>query len=275
MESDLQVHSEPPVKSAMESDLGDAIAAHRIIVHFQPQFESRSGRGCGVEALARWPRFDGRQTPPGTFIPVAERTGLIGAMGVSVLYQACSTLAAWSRLGTDWPTLSVNVSARQIDEDFGIAIEQVIDLTGFPVERLELEITESVLGADSNRSIRCMNHWKRLGVRIALDDFGTGYSSLSYLSRLPVDRLKVDKSFVHRMTFDRKTAAIVRAVCALGEDIGVDVLAEGIETEWQFEMLEGFGCRHMQGNLLAKSLPAAAARALLAKPWGARGLDAA
>ena len=166
--------------------------------------------------------------------------------------------------------MSVNVSTLQINEEFGAIIERVIEVTGFPGSRLELEITESSLISDTGRAIDCMEQWKELGVQIAVDDFGTGYSSLSYLSRLPVDRLKLDKSFVHRMPFERKTAAIVRSVLALGRDMGIAVLAEGIETERQFDMLERLGCLQVQGYLFAQPAPEKEVHSLLAMPWGTR-----
>jgi EAL domain-containing protein (putative c-di-GMP-specific phosphodiesterase class I) len=166
--------------------------------------------------------------------------------------------------------LSVNVSTHQINEEFCDVVKRILERTGFAGERLELEITESALIANAELAIRCCERWRELGVHIAVDDFGTGYSSLSYLSRLPVDRLKLDKSFVHRMIAEKKTAAIVRSVLALGKDLGVAVLVEGIETEAQFAMLEQMGCEQVQGFLLAKPVPANEARALLLMPWGAR-----
>jgi EAL domain-containing protein (putative c-di-GMP-specific phosphodiesterase class I) len=146
----------------------------------------------------------------------------------------------------------------------------VIELTGFPAERLELEITESALIADAELALECMAQWKALGVRIALDDFGTGYSSLSYLSKLPVDRLKLDKSLIHNMTTEPKDAAIARAVISLGQELGLAVIAEGVETEEQFTMLRGLGCEQVQGYLLATPASAAEARALLRMRWGGR-----
>jgi EAL domain-containing protein (putative c-di-GMP-specific phosphodiesterase class I) len=147
----------------------------------------------------------------------------------------------------------------------------VIELTGFPAERLELEITESVLIRNPELVLECLAQWKRLGVRIAVDDFGTGYSSLSYLSVLPVDRLKLDKSLVQSMTREPKDAAIVRAVISLGHELGVAVIAEGVETERQLEMLERLGCRQAQGYLFARPMCAAEARTIMVRMWGASG----
>jgi EAL domain-containing protein (putative c-di-GMP-specific phosphodiesterase class I) len=265
-------------RAQLEIDLQAAIAQCQIDLHFQPQYDLRTGRGAGVEALARWSRYNGEQIPPATFIPVAEHLGLIGALGSSVLARACSTLCEWRDGGATPPTLSVNVSALQMNEAFCAEVSRILRDTGFPAERLELEITESALIDDVELALQCVREWKSLGIHIAVDDFGTGYCGLSYLSRLPVDRLKLDKSFVQRMPFERKTAAIVRSVFALGKELDISVLAEGIETERECEMLETLGCRQVQGDLMAKAGPSQEAHSLLMKPWGRRrdrGLNAA
>jgi EAL domain-containing protein (putative c-di-GMP-specific phosphodiesterase class I) len=250
--------------------LADAIERQELTVHYQPQYAMGNGRGCGMEALARWTLPDGEDISPSIFIPIAEQAGLIRALGAWVLQQACEAACCWPDLGGCPPTLSVNISTHQINRDFFAVLERIISVTGFPAERLELEITESALIADAELAIDCMEKWKELGVQIAVDDFGTGYSSLSYLSRLPVDRLKLDKSFIQRMPFERKTAAIVRSMFGLGREMGMAVLAEGIETERQFDILEHMGCQQVQGYLFAKPAPAKEARALLLMPWGTR-----
>jgi EAL domain-containing protein (putative c-di-GMP-specific phosphodiesterase class I) len=167
-------------------------------------------------------------------------------------------------------TLSVNVSAHQVDSVFCAALESIMDRTGFPAERLELEITESALFGDPKLALECLSRWKELGVRIALDDFGTGYCSLSYLSQLPVDRVKLDKSFTQTIVSDRRNAVIVRAVIDLCGEMGISVLAEGVETELQLEMLKDYGCGHAQGYLMASPAPQHIARAILGKRWGNR-----
>jgi EAL domain-containing protein (putative c-di-GMP-specific phosphodiesterase class I) len=270
-----RIRSKP--RTQLECDLREAVAMRKILVHFQPQYDLQTGRGIGMEALARWSRFDSEYVPPARFIPVAERCGLINALGSSVLHQACDALSEWS--DTDLPpTLSVNISARQVNEDFCIEVARIIEVTGVPASLVELEITETALMTHLDLAAQCFTAWRQLGVRIAIDDFGTGYSSLSYLSRLPVDRLKLDQSFIARMTGDHKTAAIVRAIIALGNDLGIAVLAEGIETEQQLGLLLEMGCPQGQGDLFSKAVPACAIRNLLAQPWGARwsgGLHAA
>jgi len=285
MESGLKVlsvkrfasrHNRPQAKLA--SDLGEAISQEDIAVHFQPQYELCSGRAVGVEALARWVRLDGRITPPSSFIPVAERFGMIGAIGVSVLYQACSTLCEWTPVERNAPLLCVNVSALQLTVEFAAVLAGILELTEFPGNRLELEVTETSRISNVSRTALILAQCRRHGVRIALDDFGTAYSGFAYLAQLPVDRLKLDQSFVQAMENNRKAAAIVRSVIALGSDMGIDVLAEGIETERQLEMLTVMGCPHGQGNLLSRPLPADAARDFMNRPWGLRhagGLHAA
>ncbi len=271
----LQFHSGDVERHAqrrmqLETGLRNAILHHELILHYQPQFEMRSGRACGVEALTRWFRSDGETIAPSLFIPLAEQTGLIAALGGWVLQEACNTVSAWHGPDEETPTLCINVSTHQIREEFAALLARVIELTGFPAERLELEITESVLMENAELALKCLAQLKGLGVRIAVDDFGTGYSSLSYLSQLPVDRLKIDKSLIHSMTSEPKDAAIVRAVISLGRELGFAVLAEGVETEEQFEMLQRLGCQQVQGYLLTPPACATEARALLMSRWGAR-----
>jgi EAL domain-containing protein (putative c-di-GMP-specific phosphodiesterase class I) len=188
----------------IEQDLAEALRLRTLRVEYQPQFDLSNGQGCGVEALARWVRSTGEIIAPSVFIRLAERSGLIRTLGEWVLQSACATAGAWCSRPAQQTTLSVNVSALQIDEEFCGVIERTLKKTGFPAKQLELEITESALMADPALSIDYLKAWKQLGVRIAMDDFGTGYSSLSSLSRLPVDRLKLDRSLIHRMTLDSK-----------------------------------------------------------------------
>ena len=250
--------------------LRNAIEQDELSLHYQPQYETRSGGQCGVEALARWFLPDGETIAPTKFVRAAEANGLISALGAWVLNRACSTVVAWPRLGGQVPTLCVNVSPGQISEEFSSILVTTLARTGFPPSRLELEITESMLIEQPDLALDCIAQWKKIGVRIALDDFGTGFCSLSYLSRLPVDRIKIDKSLIHRMLVDVKTAAIVRAVISLGEDLGVTVLAEGVETEAQLALLSHMRCQQVQGYLLAFPSFAGEAKTLLGVNWGKR-----
>jgi EAL domain-containing protein (putative c-di-GMP-specific phosphodiesterase class I)/PAS domain-containing protein len=264
----LQHGTKRPVP--LEMELGDALQRHALSVHFQPQYDLKSGRGCGVEALARWVLSTGDIIPPSVFIPVAERAGLIHDLGAWVLQSACESTVAWCGRSAQPPTLSVNVSALQIDSNFCSLIGRTLKQFAFPAQQLELEITESALIANTELTIEYMNEWKRLGVRIAVDDFGTGYSSLNYLSRLPIDRLKLDQSLVQMMTQSSKSAAVLRSIVSLGAELGVDVMAEGVETELQFQMLTDLGCPRVQGYLLGRPMPASQAQVVLKKSWGNR-----
>ncbi len=254
----------------LETALGEALQRCALTVQYQPQYELDTGRGCGVEALARWVLSSGKIVSPAIFIPVAERTGMIHDLGAWVLRSACETAAAWCRRAGQSTTLSVNVSVLQIDAQFGTVIGQTLKHSDFPAQQLELEITESAFIANTELAIEYLNEWKQLGVRIAVDDFGTGYSSLSYLSRLPVDRLKIDQSLIHMMTLNAKSTAIMRSIISLGAELGIDVIAEGVETEQQLQMLVDLGCPRVQGYLLGRPMSANQAQVVLRKAWGNR-----
>lgn len=271
----FQFHSSDRVRHAqerrrLEADLRTAIRRAQMRLHFQPQFDVRTGQVCGVEALTRWYREDGSSISPATFIPLAEQSGLIEALGEWALQAGCGVAAHWKGHDGVAPTVSVNVSIQQISERFTSVLAEAIRLTGLPAGRLELEITESVLISNPSQVLDCLAEWKRLGVRVAVDDFGTGYSSLSYLSRLPVDRLKIDKSLVQGMMVEPKDSAIVRAVISLGRELGFTVIAEGVETEEQLAALEALGCEQAQGFLFAAPADAPNAEALMNRRWGAR-----
>jgi EAL domain-containing protein (putative c-di-GMP-specific phosphodiesterase class I) len=254
----------------LTAHLREAIAEHRLSLDYQPQFDLRSGAGIGVEALARWIPRDTGIISPSIFIPLAEPSGLIAALGTAVLELACETVVQWRAPPELNHTLSVNVSAHQVDAAFCDALEHIVGRTGFDPRRLELEITESALFSHEPLALACLSRWKDLGVRVALDDFGTGYCSLSHLSKLPVDRIKLDKHFVRNMLTDRKNAAIVRTMIGLGRELGITVLAEGVEAEAQLDALLAMDCPQAQGYLMAPPLPVAEARLLLNTHWGRR-----
>ncbi len=204
------------------------------------------------------------------FVPLAEQTGLIAPLGNWALREACKSLVGWVNRGGPSCTLAVNVSSPQICPQFTRDIAAALAATGLPPAQLELEITESVLIGNADAALDCIAEWKRLGVQVAVDDFGTGYSSLSYLSRLPVDRLKMDKALIRGMTMDSRDATIVRAVISLGRELGFTVLAEGVETEEQLDMLAALGCQQAQGYLFAVPAAANEALAVMGRRWGAR-----
>jgi diguanylate cyclase (GGDEF)-like protein len=271
----FQFHSSDLVRHAqerrrLEASLRSAIEREEMELHFQPQYDIRSGQVCGVEALTRWFRAGGSPVSPAMFIPLAEQSGLIDALGAWALRSGCEAAMRWKSDHEPPPTVCVNVSTQQINEPFTAVIERALEATGLPAERLELEITESVLISNADVVLECLAQWKRLGVRVAVDDFGTGYSSLSYLSRLPVDRLKVDKSLVQGMMGEPKDAAIVRAVLSLSRELGFTVIAEGVETEAQLAMLADLGCQQAQGYLLAAPAEAAEVSAMMHSRWGMR-----
>jgi EAL domain-containing protein (putative c-di-GMP-specific phosphodiesterase class I)/PAS domain-containing protein len=266
------VAAEPPPQeqAQMEASLGDALQRHALTLQYQPQYELHTGRGCGVEALARWTLCTGAVIAPSVFIPLAERTGMIHALGAWVLKSACDTAYEWCSRDAQRTTLSVNISALQIREEFCTVIQRALRESGFPAKHLELEITESALIGNTDFTIECLKQWKQLGVQIAVDDFGTGRSSLTYLSRLPVDRLKLDQSLINRMTIDPKSTTVMRSIISMGAELGIDVTAEGVETEQQLQMLEELGCPRVQGYLLGRPMPAKQAQIALRRAWGNR-----
>jgi EAL domain-containing protein (putative c-di-GMP-specific phosphodiesterase class I) len=266
----LEVQTAVKEQSRLAANLGDGMQRHSLSLQYQPQFELHTGRGCGVEALARWTLSTGQIIAPSVFIPLAERVGMIHALGAWVLKAACETAYAWCSRDAQRTTLAVNVSALQINEEFCTVIGRTLKESRFPAKHLELEITESALIGNTELTIECLKQWKRLGVQIAVDDYGTGYSSLNYLSRLPVDCLKLYQSLIHRMTLDAKSKTVMRSIISLGADLGIDVIAEGVETEQQLQMLEDLGCPRGQGYLLARPMPPTQAQVALRKPWGNR-----
>jgi EAL domain-containing protein (putative c-di-GMP-specific phosphodiesterase class I) len=267
------VVDDPRKRVLFTAQLREAIERQELTLHYQPQYRSLDGKPCGVEALARWFPVNGKPVSPIVFIRQAEQSGLISALGHWVLKEACRTAMTWCPPGDEPPILCVNVSPHQICPEFSGILAQTLESTGFPAARLELEITEGILIENPEFALQRLAQWKQLGVRIALDDFGTGYSSLSYLSRLPVDRLKIDRSLIQRVDTDSKTAAIVRALISLGDDLGFAVLAEGVETEAQFELLLGMGCQQMQGYLLTRPVSACHVETLLTQRWGLRRVN--
>jgi EAL domain-containing protein (putative c-di-GMP-specific phosphodiesterase class I) len=247
----------------IEVSLADAIEKSELSLDYQAEYDLSSGRLCGMEALARWYRPDAEEITPAVFIPLAEHTGLINPLGRWALRRACGQAAQWFQEGLPVPGIAVNVSARQIHEDFSNHIAATLNETGLPARYLELEITEGLLGGDFDEVSRCLAQWKALGVRIALDDFGTGYCSLSYLVRLPIDRIKIDGSLVRQAPTDSRDRVVVRGIIAMARELGVAVLAEGVETQEQFNLLQQLGCQQMQGFLLQRPAGADEARRLL------------
>jgi len=237
----------------LETDLRLAQERGEFALHFQPQVNIRTGALIGFEALLRWNHPEHGMIPPNHFIRLAEDTGLIVEIGEWVLHTACVQARAWLDFGLRGFAVGVNVSARQFASgDLAQRVQRVVRETGLDPAYLELEVTESVAMQDAEQTVETLDALKDIGVRMSIDDFGTGHSSLSYLKRLPVHRLKIDQSFVRDMTSDRNDAAITRAVIALAKSLRLKVIAEGVETEEQRKMLARYGCREIQGYLIAR-----------------------
>ncbi|QSI76885.1 MULTISPECIES: putative bifunctional diguanylate cyclase/phosphodiesterase [Niveibacterium] len=235
-----------------------------LILEYQPQVELNGGRMVSAEALLRWKTPEGTVISPGRFIPIAEETGLIVPIGEKVLRNACATLARWRAAGLPLPRIAVNIAAPQFESrNFGDTVARALADYNVPPDRLELELTESVIVRDAESALREMARLKELGVSIALDDFGTGYSSLSYLSRMPIDLVKIDRAFVMRSTDDDNARTIVRSIVALSHALRHKVVAEGVETRAQLTQLRRAGCDYVQGFLLARPMSEAALTAWL------------
>jgi len=243
-------------RTGLENALRHALARNELRLHYQPQVDE-AGRLTGAEALLRWQRSDGSLVPPGQFIQLAEESGLILSIGAWVFQTACAQLKVWSLEPASRDLdLAINVSGRQFhDANFVTQISACIHAHGIHPARLKLEITESVVLDNVEEVIERMRELKALGVRFSLDDFGTGYSSLSYLKRLPLDQIKIDRSFVRDIGTDSNDAAIVRAILAMSRSLGLDVIAEGVETRAQCDFLRENGCTAFQGYLFGRPMP--------------------
>ena len=244
----------------LERGLRRALECGEFRVHYQPQVRTEDGRLAGVEALVRWQQPDGQLVPPQQFIPVAEEIGLIEAIGAWVLDEACRQLAEWRRADPAFAGLrmAVNLSARQLRaEDLVERVAAVLARHGLARDDLELEITESLAMNDPEQAIARLQALRALGVRLAIDDFGTGYSSLVYLKRLPIQALKLDREFVRDIELDDSNTAISIATLALAASLGLEVVAEGVETAAQRDFLLRYHCTYLQGFGIARPMPGA------------------
>lgn len=242
---------------ALIGELRDALQDNQLVLHYQPKADLKTGRVIGAEALMRWQHPKRGMIPPGQFIPLAEHTGLIKPLTEWAIQTALRQIQAWQKEGIDL-IVAVNLSARNLlDPDLPHQIGRFLKEFGVAPDRLELEITESVIMADPARAMDCLTQLNQMGLRLSVDDFGTGYSSLAYLKRLPVHELKIDQAFVQGLMKDRKDAAIVRAAIDLGHGMGLTQVAEGVEDQQTWHGLIALGCDMVQGSFLSMPLPAA------------------
>jgi len=248
----------------LEVGLRRALERDELVLHFQPQALAADGRIVGVEALVRWQHPEKGMIPPDVFIPVAEETGLIDPLGAWVLRKACEQAQRWDTAGMPPLRMAVNLSMHQLAGD-GIVplVRQVLEESRMEPQRLELEITEGVMVRHADRTVAMLGELKALGVTLAVDDFGTGYSSLSYLKRLPIDRLKIDRSFVRDIPGDRDDVAIATTIIAMARHLNLKVIAEGVEEQVQLALLAENGCDEYQGYFLSRPVPAAEIEGLL------------
>ncbi|HVF18900.1 MAG TPA: bifunctional diguanylate cyclase/phosphodiesterase, partial [Mycobacteriales bacterium] len=247
-----------PRRLALIGELRRAIEDDELALHFQPKAHLRNGEVFGVEALLRWQHPQHGLLSPDEFVPLAEHTGLIRGLTQWVLRNSLQQCAAWQHAGLDL-SVAVNISVRNLlDPELPEDIARHLDRSGVPAGKLVLEITESSVMSDPARTIGVLQRLAGMGVGVSVDDFGTGYSSLSYLSRLPVDEIKIDKSFVQGMLRDRNDAVIVETIVDLGASLGLRVVAEGVEDEATWNRLDALGCALAQGYYLSRPVAAAA-----------------
>ena len=242
----------------LEGQMRQGMAEGQFEVHYQPQVNLDSGAVTGVEALARWNHPERGYISPEQFIPVAEESGLIHPLGEWVLRQACQQGKAWQMAGYCQLKVAVNVSMRQLSQaDFTEHVLDILTQTRCPAHLLELEITESMLMQNSDKTLSVLRGLRRSGIGIAIDDFGTGYSSMAQLKNMPVTKLKIDKSFIDDITTDRDDLAITTAMTSLANNLRIQVITEGVESQAQVDLLRQSGCHNFQGYLFARAMPAA------------------
>ncbi|MDG0795109.1 GGDEF domain-containing phosphodiesterase [Cohnella ginsengisoli] len=242
-------------KLNIENDLRKALDKGEFIIHYQPKVDLCSGEITGLEALVRWQHPERGLVPPLEFIPVAEETGLIVPLGKWVLEEACRQMKQWHERGYAKLGIAVNFSSRQFrDKNMVSHVARTLQLSGLDPECLEIELTESIM-QNVKESLVILSELKQLGVHISIDDFGTGYSSLSYLKHLPIDTLKVDKSFVDDIALSPKDEAIIRTIVDMGNHLQLNIVAEGVENKQQAQALMACRCKIGQGYYFSKPLP--------------------
>jgi diguanylate cyclase len=245
-------------RQSLEGSLRGALEREEFLLHYQPKVNLDTGEITGVEALIRWQQPDRGLVPPAQFVPIAEDCGLILQIGRWVLREACRQAREWQDAGLPFKRISINVSAVEFrDKSFVESVRAILAETGLEAHYLDLELTEGVLMEDAESTAAVLQELKTMGVHLAVDDFGTGYSSLSYLQQFPIDVLKIDQSFVHRITGDPNDSPIVSAIIDMGKNLKQRVIAEGIETYEQLAFLQAQHCAEGQGYLFSRPLAAA------------------
>ncbi len=260
------MHDRAVARLNLESELRRSIDRRQLTVHYQPIISLESGAVAGFEALVRWNHPTRGLIEPTEFVPIAEETGLILPLGSWVLRESCRWLRSWQadRPGLALLTLSVNLSGRQLEQpDFTEQVDRILHETGLAPSGLRLEVTENVAMRDAEHAAFTLHHLRELGIRVSLDDFGTGYSSLNYLQRMPIDVLKIDRSFVTPIHGEGRDSDIVRTILVLAQQLRMDVVAEGVETVAQYEWLRDVGCRFGQGFFFSRALDGDSALSLL------------
>ncbi|MGV6393347.1 putative bifunctional diguanylate cyclase/phosphodiesterase [Pseudomonas caspiana] len=251
----------------LRNDLQKAIETQSLQLHYQPQIDAHTGRVVGIEALLRWEHPEKGFIPPGVFVPVAEDSGQIIPLSLWVLDTACAQLRQLDEQGITGISMAVNISPMHFQRGHFVQyVQATLEKHGLRGEQLELEITESLLLHNAEQAIETLHRLKALGVRIALDDFGTGFSSLSYLKRLPIDKIKIDRSFIREIPTDHHDAAITQGIISMAHHLSLIVVAEGVETSSQMEFLKGSRCDTFQGYYFARPMPFAALEAFLSHP---------
>jgi EAL domain-containing protein (putative c-di-GMP-specific phosphodiesterase class I) len=242
-------------RAALISALRKAMDRNEFRLVYQPRMSLSDGSITGVEALLRWHSPDLGEVSPSVFVPLAEESGLILAIGEWVMREACQCLQAWRKLGLLDLSIGINISVLQLLRgNLSDFLDSLLHAHGLPADRIELELTESMVMQNAQQATAVLNALRQVGVSLAIDDFGTGYSSLVYLKRLPIDTLKIDKEFVDDLTRDPDDEAITSTIITMGHSLGLNVIAEGVETEAQLDFLREHGCDEIQGHWLSKPL---------------------